>query len=679
MRMNTSSSALLLLVLASASGCSAAATDERTDRAGISSQALMTEGDAPRGAAALPPLTTLAARRAQITFPAYTPDQRQLVAEQAQILLRDLYVHRYEKIAYYGDDVDPVPRVAEVVANARTMNDADFHLTLQNIFSSTRDLHTNYYFPNPYACNESFLPFDFAELRSHEGPKLVVAQTYPRLASLEPALASLQIGDRLVSYNGQSAEDALDALVVEGSGANVDGGRRRAMQAMTYLYHLLQPIPAEDSVHLVLRHTDGTEYAVDMPWLSYSWCAPSQTASAAVASRPVAGDAVDVYQQAFQKRADLAARTIGALALKPSNEPILSYGTVSQDGKDYGYLYLTSFEPQVLSVSGTVDEIARLLKGELAGTAGLIIDVRDNGGGYINLADEMLQLFSPRHVDTIQFRLKNSALNAFMFDTWADPTDPFTALIDSARKTNRRYTGTAPITDDQSANHLSQAYFAPVAVLTNSACYSSCDMFTAGMQDNGLATIWGEDHRTGAGGANVVALSEFTQSFAPGVGPFRALPGAQDMRVAWRDAIRAGKNEGRVLEDYGVSADRSAARTLDDVLHAGATQIHRIASDLSRKAGEHTSRVSFSDGGAYLVIATGQPIALAANLVATTEVEFLLDGVSIGKQSIDADGSVTLSPVGYAAKGVGVHRLEIRGTNGCDAAWRAFRIVSITP
>ncbi len=674
MRPIVNSSALLLLLVAT--GCSVAAAGEQT---GNTNEAL---GGAPtaQGDIPLPPLTTLATRRPQIAFPAYTPDERQLVADQAQILLRDLYVHRYEKIDYYGARVDPVPAVAEIVANARTMGDAEFHLRLHHIFSATRDLHTNYFFPNPYGCNESFLPFDFAELRSDGDTRLVVGKTYPRFTSYDPGLASIQIGDRLVSYNGQSTEDALAARIIEGGGANWDGGRRRAMQALTDLYHLLQPLPAEDVVHLVMRHADGTEYSVDMPWISDSWCDPASTGSGA-GTRPIAGDGVNLYQRQFQKRADaLGTRTVGGVVLQPSSEPILQYGTVIENGKSYGYLYLSSFEPAILDIRSTVNEMARLLKGELANTAGVIIDVRDNGGGWISLADELLQLFSPRHVETMKFRLKNSALNGLMYDTWADTTDPFTALIDDAQKGHHRYTGTAPITPDVDANYLSQAYFGPVAVLTNSACYSSCDMFTAGMQDNGLATIWGEDRRTGAGGANVVALSDFISWMPAGVGPFQPLPGGQNLRVAWRDAIRAGRNDGRILEDYGVSADRNAARTMDDVLNAGATQLRRITADLSRQADEHLSRVSFADGGAWwVVVGSGQPIVLTATVAATTSVEFFLDGVSIGTQHIDGDGAVTLSPAGYVAQGSGTrHQLEMRAKNGHHAAWRSFRTVFVT-
>lgn len=66
--------------------------------------------------------TTLSKRRSDISLPAYTPEEKQLVAEQAQTILRDIYVNREVKIASYGSLVDPVPKIASIVADARVMS-----------------------------------------------------------------------------------------------------------------------------------------------------------------------------------------------------------------------------------------------------------------------------------------------------------------------------------------------------------------------------------------------------------------------------------------------------------------------------------------------------------------------------------------------------------------------------
>jgi hypothetical protein len=694
----------ILLTALAATACACSAADAPQKEVGVPTQklapagihpalqvrssdlrpSLAAEGDSDAGAPPTPIFARLSDSRAGITFPAYTPDQRQLVANQAQILLRDLYVHRYEKIAYYGPSVDPVPAIEEIVEHAATMSDSDLQLGIEHIFSATRDLHTNYFMPAPYACYSTFLPFNLTELHGDRETRLVVSGTYPGWASYDPEVAAMQTGDQLVSYNGASAEDALEALVVEGAGANYDGGRRRAMEAMTFRFQQMQPVPNEDAAALVLRRQDGTTYTVSLPWITYNSCADTGSSGGSAARAPRGALAENLYQRKFHEHAGLTARVAGSLSLQPSAEPILLYGTLTEGGNNYGYLYLESFEPQVLDIPGTIQEMSRILSGPLAGTTGLVIDIRDNGGGWIQLGEEMLQLFSPHHVETIGFRLKNSALNAFVFDTIApeDPGDPFTALIDNARTTRNRYTGTAPITDDLSANYVSQAYFGPVAVLTNSGCFSTCDMFTAGMQDNGLATIWSEDVRTGGGGANVVNYSIFSELLpSDQQGPFLALPGGQDMRVAWRDAIRAGLHQGQILEDYGVTADRSAGLSLDDVLHGDEAQYANITGDLARTAPSKTARVSFADGGTIpLAVKPGAALAISATVAGTSSVAFLLDGAPIGQQTISAQGSVTLSPPGFVAPASGAHTLEIRGEEGCGRnVWRAFRVVDVVP
>jgi hypothetical protein len=75
----------------------------------------------------------------------------------------------------------------------------------------------------------------------------------------------------------------------------------------------------------------------------------------------------------------------------------------------------------------------------------------------------------------------------------------------------------------------------------------------------------------------------------------------------------------------------------------------------------------------------GAAIAIPATVAGATEVEFLLDGAPIGRQTIAAPGNVTLSPEGFVAQAVGAHVLEIRAEDCGRAVWRAFRVVNVTP
>jgi hypothetical protein len=60
--------------------------------------------------------TLLKQERPNITFVPYTAEQRQEVTNTMNSLM-SIYVHREQKIAYYGKDfpeIDPVPRVREL-------------------------------------------------------------------------------------------------------------------------------------------------------------------------------------------------------------------------------------------------------------------------------------------------------------------------------------------------------------------------------------------------------------------------------------------------------------------------------------------------------------------------------------------------------------------------------------
>ncbi|KAH6575868.1 hypothetical protein BASA60_004807 [Batrachochytrium salamandrivorans] len=58
----------------------------------------------------------------------------------------------------------------------------------------------------------------------------------------------------------------------------------------------------------------------------------------------------------------------------------------------------------------------------------------------------------------------------------------------------------------ESVNTLGQAYLRPMGVFNDARCYSSCEVFSGSIQGHGAGTIFGEDERTGGGGATVMKL-----------------------------------------------------------------------------------------------------------------------------------------------------------------------------
>jgi C-terminal processing protease CtpA/Prc len=153
---------------------------------------------------------------------------------------------------------------------------------------------------------------------------------------------------------------------------------------------------------------------------------------------------------------------------------------------------------------------------------------------------------------------------------------------------------------DEECNQLGMAYVKPVGILTNAACYSSCDLFAAAAQDNGAAIIFGEDGTTGAGGANVIEHESFLVELDGK--DFESLPyakllketgAAQGMRVGWRQQVRILKNQGKLIEDTGVISDFIVRPTPYDMLPDArqSSQFETIAeklSDVGRVDGRET-------------------------------------------------------------------------------------------
>jgi C-terminal processing protease CtpA/Prc len=633
-----------------------------------------------------PTYSTLETRRSFIQWPTYSPDQRQKVANEAQLLFHELYVHRDEKVSFYGPLVDPVPHVDWLAANAKTLPDDLFHTTLQAIFESVRDLHQNYYFPYPYACYSSQLPLTFVAIADPSNPSLPAITVNslllkPEVLALVPQLTQIAVGDVLTSYDGLPTALAVAALMPFSNGANWSGAFERAVQQLSLRSQVSYLVPANNTLRMTLQRQDGSRYDIEMPWLSVvrAVCKNGVPQSALATADLSVDSATDDYQVEYQQTYALPQQQAAALGLTASAEPILSYGKINAGANTFGYILLTSFSPVVLTVDQTVDEFARILRDELKDTAGLIIDVRDNGGGQIGLADQLPQLLSANQVVSNGFRFINTDTNAMLVHGPQFEGTVWQTLIDDVRGTSARFTATAPMTDELVTNSRTQVYFKPVAVLTNAKCFSSCDMFTASMQDNGLAQIWGEDFTTGAGGANVITDATF-RSFLPDGpnNPFPVLPNGQVMRDAWRQTVRVGSHAGQLIEDYGVLRDQDGTKTMNDVLHPSASQLGRITTALAALSSAARGSVYMQTSG-VLDVGVGAPVGFDATVADTDGIDVVVDGKIVAHQSL-ALGPAQLVHINVAPMTeLGLYRVELRGLRAGVRVWRAFATVRVVP
>lgn len=320
---------------------------------------------------------------------------------------------------------------------------------------------------------------------------------------------------------------------------------------------------------------------------------------------------------------------------------------------------------------------------QLSETDGLIIDVRGNPGGFVSYAESLVQMFTGQNVEAYGFRVLRSNLNDFVFTNFnvgPEATANYSDLIYS--NSNARYTAPWKLTSEFQANQLSgQLYFKPVAVLTDAACYSACDLFSGLMQDFSSATLWGADLVTGAGGATVV---DHQQTFVgsgldqvPETG-IQPLPVGQSMSLAWFQAVRTGKNANRLIEDRGVLVDRRARPTVSDLRGETQSQFDRIINEFRYQRSDYRSSVKINEASQFFVgpgalllnVADLPEIKLPITVTDTDRVEVLINDEIVKRWS--TWGSRKTLELNFPNPGR-FALVEIRGIKYGDVAWRTVR------
>ncbi|WP_440056329.1 S41 family peptidase (plasmid) [Pseudoalteromonas sp. T1lg65] len=558
-------------------------------------------------------LSFLQDSRQELTFPDYTYEQKALVAEQAKLILDGLYVHKYAKNLYYGvsptGHLDPVKEINTLINKMGSLSTEQFHKKIQAIFLSQRDLHLNYNYPAQLARYSSFIPMELAQTTDSNGNKEVrVSDVWSNFAVLTPDIANVTLGDKVLSYDGVDINTVVRNNYNAGAGANPDGGFVRALKTLHEKSHVSIDVPEKDEVTMVLEsHETGEQYQITLPWLVFNFAptAAQNQASAVSAQIPEHASALlkdlnfDSVDNALTQSNNLSLERLQqlesladiddnfALAANSTPEPTVTWNKVEVDGKKVGYLRIASFSPRA-GRNTAIGSIIDALDLHLADTDALVVDVRDNPGGDIIYADFLLQLFTAKPVTPSHARFTNTELNQNLLNTGL-MTSQWQEVLSDAAGTNSQYTKITNYLPNSYANVLGQAYYKPVGVWSNAKTYSAGDLFTCGMQDNGIAKVYGQHKRTGAGGANVMNHNVFVQNVGA---PFEALPYGQGMRVSWRQSVRTGHHINSLIEDYGCVADHVVSYNLEDILNGDQEDFTTIARSLLKQR-TNPSSVSF--------------------------------------------------------------------------------------
>lgn len=620
--------------------------------------------------------------RSEITLPATTLADRELIMDQVNMVLNDLFIHRELKIKNHGIDADPTPIIKELEKNLAKVSEEELHGTLSLAFQKLRDWHTTYHLPKPYSCHRAFIPFSFKPVKLNDGATgLGVSQlATEEVLKLVPGLP-IKAGDKLVSFNGMTPEEALKSVRLFSRGANDEAAIRYGADSLTFISLKTDLLPDSNEVKLELENIMGQKYEVTVPYIvrtNLDCLKPAKTSETGIkGANEYQIDFNDTYKPS--KKNFLKSRTASADELKDTAEPVLKYKTITNNNGKFGYLKLTSFIPVKLETSEVIAEVKKLLEGEFKETDGLIYDIRGNGGGYIKLAENMVQLFTPNNIKPLNFRLKNSLPNQhYWFNSEAD--EAFIEALKNAIQTNSPVTTDTAMNTVQRVNEIGQSYFKPVAVFTDANCYSSCDMFSALMQDFGAATLFGEDSTTGAGGANNWNLNEMISDLPEGKkGPFKKLPNEQNIGFSLRQTVRVGMNAGKLIEDVGVLSDRILPATLEDLRNKSSKQLETITEYLSKQSPKYQSKIQIENG--LKTIQIGKVLTVAAQWSNTDTMKFLKNGKVIEERSIEVitSSGELVFPSEISSGAPTMSQIEVIGESEGKRVWRKVISYKTTP
>jgi hypothetical protein len=463
-------------------------------------------------------------RRNGYDFVPYTPEQRVQVAQTMDNLF-SIYVNRESKINYYREtpNIDAIPKVKKVLENAAQMTDRDLHYNLTEIVLSQRDAHLNYYNPVPHSCQLSvrFPRFTAIEdggfLGLGKKEKIVVNRfiRFPEVAALTPDASKINIGDELLSVDGIPVQQFIKSKLPTWGGSNESGGLRGVLYRLSINDGRFHTAPTEDQVvYRMKSYNTGREYTVTIPWVVRSDVNCENTAKTIteqIKNGGVPESFVELPTPKLNKQLDasnphykidqLAYGRVDETAkvtINPTADPIIRWAIYEPEKRNMGIIYMSSFVPANSDATRVTLLIRDLLLNQLKDTNSVIFDIRDNGGGIVTMADLIPQL-GGSNIEPGNIRALVAPINRDIFLNSTYPNNDQFADAYRQVKPGDKYTPFTKFTSVETANSIGQAYLKPIGVFANGNCYSACDLFSATMQDNGVATVYGEDRFTGAG------------------------------------------------------------------------------------------------------------------------------------------------------------------------------------
>jgi C-terminal processing protease CtpA/Prc len=532
-----------------------------------------------------------------------TLEEEKLLVDQSLVLLEMFYVHMPLKRAMHA--IEPLQKLRLIqhqlthTPDGKKMDEMQFHSQMLKIFTSLRDLHTNYLLPAPFSDKTAILPFLIEEYFDNGSRKYMVSRVASGLNH-----PTFKRGVEVLYWNGIPIDRAIEINADFQAGSNLEARHAQGLDSMTIRPLKCSLPPDEMWVFIGYRSLAGEALEIRQNWLIISdqsasgsglrGMAGAGTMETENAARKIAmlqGNDLktqmiqDVKKVMFAPNIVISENRIARGEISTAASPvsmnttlpgILEARVVNTPFGDYGYIRIRSFN---VPDDKLIPEILRLM--DKLPQNGLMIDVRGNGGGYIWASERLLQSFTPRHIKPEPSQFINTPWTVELCRRISPDLDEWYKSMEQYIETGATYSQGVPLTPENKCNNIGQRYYGPVALITDALCYSATDIFAAGFQDNLVGPVIGINRNTGAGGANVWEWKDLKDWIGEN-SPVKSLPKGSELRVSIRRLLRVNQNEGMPLEDLGVVPNHKYDMTREDVLEDNVGLKNYVAGILSK-------------------------------------------------------------------------------------------------
>ena len=553
------------------------------------------------------------------------PEERILIVEQAERLFEHFYVHAPFKLQ--AGLPNPLDDLAKFRKTLEAVDENHFHQQMLTIFLSQRDAHTLYGLPAPYRNSLAFLPFQLQHFTDETGTdRFVVSKLMKGFVH-----SHFERGVEVTRWSGKEILEAVNESAEAEVGGNpaaflANGLSRMCLRPLTYA---IAPEQFEETIEYIPL-SGGEARQISLPWgvgtgmdtmktfgdgngSSADQVAQKRKGSMVIWSPDKCayeygganGEMDSKFKEVFEFQYP------GGL-LRPSIlNPSYLACALRPDAR-YGYIRVKNFDLHHKGPGTREGEVAQEFKRLLEilmvkAPDGLVLDLRGNPGGNIKAAEAMLQMLTPKLIQSANFHwrlnqtvrqvlervraLRNKSTEfdeeeqktfdslAPEFIAWEHDLDP-----DIAQKLPEFLTSGKNLTEQSDANDIGQVYQGPVVLLVDAFTYSAADIFAGGFQDHEIGPILGIDTATGGGGARVNRHEDLLQSLALNAGVrLEQLPTGVTMTVAVQRSTRVLGFKGVAIEGVGVEPNKLHEPTKRDVLDGNPELLEKATSLLAGK------------------------------------------------------------------------------------------------